>query len=62
MRSFWRAGRGGEAILDGQQELGAPPKGSAGVGRPSWRAGRGREAIPDGWGGQEAFPEGRGSR
>ena len=48
-RSYWRAGRGLEALPLGQEGYGSPLGGLGMVGRPSQRAGRSREALPEGW-------------
>ena len=57
------AGRGLEALLEGREESGGPPKGPGGVGRPYRRAVRGWEALPEGQqgsGGHTEWPRGVG--
>ena len=65
-RPSWRAGRGGEALLEGQKGLRSPPIGPGGVESPSWRgtggverpyrlAGKCWEALPKGRKGREGL-------
>ena len=45
---FLRGGSGREALLEGQEWSGVPPRRSGVVGSPSLRAGSGQETLPVG--------------